>query len=149
MAGIVVVEFAIGMLIVVFLMMVAAELGRIFYSYNIVNQSVRTGARYVANNSINSASVFNLSNSNVAQASNLVVSGSINGGTPLLPDYTIDNVTISAEFPSGGVYPYVTVAAAYNYQPLFSGVPNFWAGGAFDFQFTLNATNTMRAIRGE
>lgn len=146
-SGIIVIEFAVSMLVVVFMLLIVAELGRIFYSYNVVTQSVRNGARYLSENALTPARVLDLNGTVLGETNNIVVTGQLNNGTPLLPGYNASNISISSAVLSGSSNPYVTVAASYNYIPLFSSIPNFWAGNNFNFQITLDAANTMRAIR--
>lgn len=145
--GVASIEFAGSVMVVVLLMLVVAELGRVFYSYTILTQSVRSGARYMSENSRSPANVLSFEAADISAAKNLMISGSTAGGNPVLPGFSIDDIVISADYPSGATKDYVNVAATYNYQPLFSAIPNYWSGGSFDFAMTLNADNTMRSIK--
>ena len=144
--GIVVVEFAISMALILFLMMVVAELGRLYYSYTILNQSVRTGARYLSNNALSSSLALDIASAQAATES-ITISGNTEGGTSVLPGYSADDLSITSLYPSGIGKPYIRVAAAYNYIPIFTAIPVFWSGDTLNYQIVLNAENTMRAFR--
>ena len=144
--GLASVEFAIGIMVMIFMMLIVAEVGRLLYQYNILSQSVRNGARYASSAVLTGAGVLDVAG-NAADIQQLVVFGEIGGGNTQLPGFVPGDVTVNATFPSGLGKPYVSVAAAYDYSPLFASIPNFWAAGDFNFAFTLNSTVTMRAVR--
>ncbi len=146
MRGLASVEFAIGIMVMIFMMLIVAEVGRLLYQYNILSQSVRNGARYASSEVLTGAGALDVPGV-TAETQQLVVFGQIGGGDTQLPGFATGNVTVNAAFPSGLAKPYVTVAAAYDYAPLFASIPNFWAAGDFDFGFTLNSAITMRAVR--
>lgn len=145
--GLASVEFAFSVLVALFLLLVVAELGRLLYSYTVLSHAVRDGARHASVNSLSGAGAWDPRERE--QTLNLVVTGALEGGTPLLPGLDVSDVTVEqdAELSAPGA-DYVSVSVDYAYAPLFSAVPLFWGGGALDLGMTMEARNTMRALPG-
>lgn len=144
--GLAMVEFSISMLVVLFLMMVAVELGRLLFSYTILTQQVRAGARYASINALSPALVLEVASVR-AETQQVVVTGQTQGGAAVLNGLTTSDVTVNGVFPAGASKPHVIVSASYTYTPIFPVIPTFWGGADFAFNNVLNSSTTMRAIR--
>ncbi len=144
--GLAMVEFSISMLLIIFLLMVAVELGRMLFSYTILTQQVRAGARYASLNALTPALALDLPGVRPA-TQQVVVTGQAQNGTSVLSGLTADNVSVDSIFPSGAAKPHIVVTAAYAYTPIFPVIPNFWTANNFSFNTTFTSTATMRAIR--
>ena len=85
--GIAMVEFAVGVIILLLLMLVVAEAGRAFFSYNTLTKAVRGGVRYIAANALkeDDSQVVSLTNQKITETRNMVIYGDLGGGTPVLP----------------------------------------------------------------
>lgn len=130
--------------VLLLLMLATAELGRVFFQYNALNKQVRDAVRYAATNAgVGSTRVVNITTAVRDATRNLVVYGNSAGtGTVLLPGLTIGNVTVGST--AAG---YVSVTAAYAYQPMLGGtLPVFGLGDDINLNFTLNAGVFMRAL---
>src|SRR5579863_993013 len=88
--GVAALETAIALPVLLMLLMVTAEVGRLLSQYDTLTKAVRDGARFLASNSLGGTSgVVVLSAPIPAQTQYLVVFGNINGtGTPILPGLT-------------------------------------------------------------
>lgn len=144
--GVVMVEAAIVLPVLLLLLFATAELGRLFYSYNTVNKLAREGARYISNNAFTGEiPVVDLSAERRQATQRYVVYGNAAtaSGDPVLEHLTPDDVTVTT---SGGNF--VTVTIDYAQVPIFGGLlPTFGFGnGDIDVSFPLQATVTMRAI---
>ena len=111
--GIQLVELAIVLPIFIILFAATAEFGRYFYEYTTLAKASRAAARYLATAAVNSA--------NDTTAKNIVVYGNAAGtGSPVLPDMTTANVTITRQ---GGVpvLPQTVKVeiTSFKHQPLF------------------------------
>ena len=146
--GIAVVEFAVGVIILIVVMLAAAEAGRAFYSYQTLTKAVRNGVRYIASNSLNDVPAVELTNQKIADTRNMVIYGQLLAGTPVLPSMDPDSIDVVQAFPSGGVNPYIQVTANYNYTPIFGAIPSLGLGGSpHDFAFTMRVRSTMRVLK--
>lgn len=141
--GIAMIEFAIGLPILLFLLLATAEFGRMISQYDTLTKAVQDGARYAASTaSGGTTGLVNITPAIQSSVANLVVSGSINGGSPLLPGLSTSNVTV-ANAGNG----YVSVSASYAYQPLMGAtLPTFGLGGAISTALTFNAASIMPAL---
>jgi hypothetical protein len=79
------------------------------------------------------------------QGTNLAIFGNIAGtGTPVLP--SLDAGNIISVTPDAAAK-YITITAAYPYQPLFgAAIPTFIGAGSISTAFTLNISVTMSAL---
>jgi Flp pilus assembly protein TadG len=143
--GIAVVEFVICAPFLLLLMLAATEVGRAFIHYATLTYSVRQGARYVSEHSINGTTgVVSLTATTIAEARNLAVYGNVLGtGSPKLPNYQTSQLQIVNV--GGGN---VRITATYPYQPMFgSAMPNVGFGsGSFALGFNMQTAVTLRAI---
>ena len=148
--GIAIVEFAIGVILLLVVILVVAEAGRAFYSYNTLTKTVRNGARYVSVNALDTVGTVRLSNQLIDDTRNVIIFGGLpGGGAPVLPSMVPSEIDVVQAFPSGPANPYIEVTATYEYTPLFGSVPALGLGGqSHDFGFTMQARSTMRAVRG-
>ena len=142
--GLATVEFAIGSLVVLLLMLVAAELGRAYYSYHALEKAVRGGSRYLSTVALDGASVMDLNDAKLARTRALVIGGDPGGsGRPVLDGLAPGDIRI---VPTGsGASRYVRVSATFDYRPMLDIVPGL--GEDRDLAFTMNATSVMRVLR--
>lgn len=142
--GIALVETAICLPVLLFLMLAAGEITNAFLDHNTLTKAARDGARYAAGEVINhSVKVFDLNPQLVAETKSLVVYGDTSGsGTPLLPDLGIDDVTVSD---MGGDI--LEVRVAYAYTGITGAVlPAFGFGSAKSLVLNLEASVRMRGL---
>lgn len=142
--GLASIEFAIVLPILLSLLMVIAEVGRLLAQYDTLTKSVRNGARYLAANALlGTTGVVSITPAVQTATANLVATGNVSGaGAKLLPGLVVANITVAN---AGGGY--VSVSASYPYQPLLGAVlPNFGTGPRTSFSFPLNSTVIMRAL---
>lgn len=142
--GVVVVEAAIVLPLLLFLLLAIAEVGRALYQYNTLQKSVRDATRYVADNAIpNSTGVIDLTPALITTARNLAVYGNPNAsGTPLLPGYTTGNVSVTSPDAL-----HVRVSATYTYQPRYAVIPTFGlTDSGITMPTSLTAVLSMRAL---
>ncbi len=141
--GLAVIEFTIVLPVMLFLILIVAELGRAFMYYNTLTRAVRDSARYVSANALKGQSqIVDIDAALVQAAQNLVAYGNVAGtGATVLADGTIGTVVVIDQ--GGGV---ISVIATYPYTPMLGSVlPNF-AGGGVVTSFTMQAQVTMQAI---
>ncbi len=142
--GTAMVEFLIGLPVLLFLLFATAELGRLISQYNTLTKAVRDGVRYAASNAIaNGTGLINITPTVQSAVANLVVTGSTAGtGSPLLPGFSTSNVTV-VDAGSG----YVSVSARYTYQPMVgASLPTFGLGAPINLAVTLNAAQVMPGL---
>lgn len=142
--GVAMVEFAITLPFLLFLMLATAELGHLLSQYDTLTKAVRDGARYAASTSaLGSTGLVAITPQIQAAVANLVATGNVNGsGSALLPGLSASGVTVSN---AGNGY--VSVSATYTYQPLLGAtLPTFGLGSPISLSFTLNAASVMRAL---
>lgn len=141
--GAVIVEFAIVLPILLFMMLATAEFGRAFFQYNTLTKAVRDGARYAAANAL-AGSLGTLDvNAITTETQQLVVYGNAGGaGMALLPNLAPADVTVTN--PSGDL---VVVQASYTYTPIFApSLATFGLATSPNLGFAMQASVVMRAI---
>jgi Flp pilus assembly protein TadG len=142
--GVAAIEMAIALPVLLLLLMGTAELGRAFYQYNTLTQSLRGAVRYLADTAVEGTTgLIELADAKQLEVKNLVVYANAAGsGDPILSGLDIANVTVSAID-----IDHIQVNASYNYQPIFVRIPTFGlSGSSIDSAFTLTASTTMRAL---
>ena len=95
------VEFALCLPIFVLLLLGVAEVGRAILHYHIINKGLRDSTRYLGRVPVTCPAVGTAAGSvdnaaNAATATNLAMTGSLNGGSNLI-DYWTDPATITIE----------------------------------------------------
>jgi Flp pilus assembly protein TadG len=115
------IEFAlVSVLLLVPMFVGTVEVGRAYYTYNILTKSVRNAARYLSASQISPSGV--VPAAYVTNARNLSIYGNVAGtGDTILPDLNAGNITVSGVASPGSSANefYVTVSADYPYSPLF------------------------------
>lgn len=146
--GLASVEFAIGLVVILLMMLVSAEIGRIYYSYNTLTKAVRNGSRYLSTVALNSASVMDLTGKKMKRTKNLVIKGNPGGtGNSLLEGLTSKSINISQYNSNEPIRQYVKVSAAFRYQPMLGVISGFGFGEDHDFGFKMKVTSTMRVLK--
>ncbi len=112
--GIAAVEFTITLPLLLFLLFVSAEVGRLLFQYNTLTKAVEDGARYLAGNVRAGVATDTLA-ATVVNAENLVRYGSLTGTTALLPGP--GTVTVATQTSAAGTNP-IIVTATYTYDPM-------------------------------
>lgn len=143
--GTAMVEFAIALPILLFMLFATAEFGLMISDYNTLTKSVQDGARYAASTASGgggSTGIVDITPAIQSAVQNLVVSGSTGGGTALLPGLTASDVTVT-DAGNG----YVSVTATYAYQPMMGAtLPTFGFGPPIGLTLTFNAASVMPAL---
>jgi Flp pilus assembly protein TadG len=141
--GIAMVEFIIAAPVVLFLALAVTEIGHALLQYNSLTQSLRDGARQLANTAAKgSTRTVSPSAAELTEVGNLIAYGTKNAGTPLLPGLTAGNVTV---LPLGDRM--LSIRVDYPYQPLLVGdIPIFFQSGSVSTTFTLSAEMVVRAL---
>ena len=143
--GLAAVEFVITAPLLIFVMLVGAELGRAFVQYDTLSYSIRNSARFVTEHAINGTTgVVSLSDAVKAQARNLAVYGNVAGsGQAILPNFQVGHVTVADAGNDN-----IRVTAAYPYQPMLGAALSTFGigGGSIPLAFTQRIVVTMRAI---
>jgi len=143
-SGIAVIEFALVLPILMLLMLATAEFGRAFYQYNTLTKSIRDGARYLSDNSLNGAGVIELGGTTSTATKNLIVFGnSVGSGTALLDGLSISDITITTIDSQ-----HLKVSASFSYSPIIAaGIPNFGADSqTWNTNYTFQSSTTVRAL---
>lgn len=112
--GVAAVEFVITLPVLLFLLFVAAEMGRLLYQYNTLTKSVEDGARFLATNVRVGISTGTL-DTTIIDAENLVRYGTTTVSTPLLPGLDTATVSILTDEPPPNR---IVVTATYTYDPM-------------------------------
>ena len=142
--GTAIVEFAIVLPLLLFLLLATAEVGRLLSEYDTLNKAVRDAARYLAANALaGTTGVVGITPQVQTATINLVVTGNTAGsGSALLPGLAAGNVTVT-----GLANGYVSVAAAYTYVPMLGPtLPTFGVTAPMSLSVPLNATVVMRPL---
>ena len=120
------VEFAMVLPLLLLMVLGAIEFGRAYYTYHILTKALRDGARYAATSRLRIDGTWVPSDnpSVTTRTQNVVVYGkaTVSGSEPkIIPDLTTAQIIVAPSvIPSGSTDLYITVSAAYPYQPLFS-----------------------------
>jgi TadE-like protein len=120
------VEFALVLPLLLLIVLGTIEFGRVYYTYNILSKGVRDGARYAATSRLQSDGTWVPTDnpSVTTRTRNVVVYGkaTLSGSEPkIIPDLTPAQITVTpSTIPAGSTDYYITVSAAYPYQPLFA-----------------------------
>ncbi len=141
--GAILAETAVVLPIIIFLVVLTAEVTNAFVDHNTLTKAVRNGARHVASNAIlGTTGVVLLQPQLVAEAQNLVVYGNVSGGgTAIISGLAIGDVQVQD---LGGDN--IAVIASYSYTGILGPVlPSFGFGADSSLTHTLSATVTMRA----
>ena len=142
--GLAMVEFAICAPLLLLLLLVIGEFGRMLSHYNQLLQGSRDAARYVASHAMNSTlGKIDLSSNLQSTAQSLVVYGapSQGGRSALLPKLTTGMVqvtTVNAE--------HIQVSITYTFQPVIGAVLPRLFGNDIPLGVPLTATTVMRAL---
>ncbi|MGF1875178.1 pilus assembly protein [Photobacterium frigidiphilum] len=140
--GLAMVEFTIILPVLLILLLSILELGRAFYLYSELEKLSRDSTRYLANViASGTTGVYSLTDSQIANASNLIVYGTTStGNDSLLPSLTTDHVTVT--FNNN----YVQVEVVYPFQPVLTTLPNFFSGDDISLNFNMTSSYTMRVL---
>jgi Flp pilus assembly protein TadG len=131
--------------LLLFLVVLTAEVTNGFVEYNTLAKSVRNSTRYVASRSLlGTTGTVVLSAPLTAQARNLVVYGNVIGsGSPILSGLTIGDVQVSQIAGSRDIQ----VSVSYQYTGLLGGsLPTFGLGTDPGLSITFRATVAMRSL---
>ena len=141
--GIAVVECAIILPLVLFLILAVAELGNAIQQYNALTHAARDAARYASKMARGQAGIVDLTAVDISTAQNLVTYGNSVGGTAILPGLTPADVTVSVVDTEN-----VSVAVAYDYQPIFApSIPSLVGTDDVDLTvYTLRTEVIMRIL---
>ncbi len=142
--GLAMVETAICLPLLMFVMLAACEFTFAFVQHTTLTKAARDGARYVAEEAIDGSLTMNLTPALIDEARRLVVYGDRNGagGTPLVEGLTVNDVSV---FDAGGDNIEVRVNYAYT-GILGSVLPAFGYGNDISLLFNMTASVTMRAL---
>lgn len=140
--GFAMVEFVIGLPILLLLLLAVAETGRMISEYNMLTMATRDAARYVSRNAINpTLGTIELSAGLTGTARNLLVYNAPAAGTPVLAGLTPGDVQIVAVGSE-----HVRVSVTYTFRPaVVSQLPGFF-GEAISLEIPLTASTVMRAM---
>ena len=141
--GLALVETAITLPFLLFVMLAASEFTNAFVTHTTLTKAVRDGARYAAEEAIDGTLTVNLTAALQDETRRLVVYGNKAGnGTPLISSLSTGNVTVTALAGNN-----IRVTANYPYNGILGSVlPTFGYGSDISLLFNMNATITMRAL---
>lgn len=142
--GFAMVEFVIGLPVLLLLLLGIAEAGRMVTDYNLLTIATRDAARYVSRNAVNATlGTIELPAELLSQGRNLVVySSPAAGDTPILPGLSTADVQITAVGTE-----HVQVQVSYTFRPVVvNNLPNFFGGDDIPLQLVLTASTVMRAM---
>lgn len=143
--GAALVETVVVSPLLLFLVLLTAEITNAYVDHNTLTKSVRSGARYLASNAqFGSTGTVQITAQIDANTRNLVVFGNTTGtGSPILRGLGASNVTLSADT----VNKNVEVTADYAYTGLLGGsLPSFGFGSDVGLGMTLQASVTMKVL---
>ena len=142
--GLAMVEFAIGAPLLLLLLLVIGEFGRLLSQYNLLLQGSRDAARYVASHAMNATlGQIQLPTALQGTAKNLLVYGSPTAGsTPIVPGLGVGQVQVSAVGSE-----HIQISVTYSFRPVVGNVllPGLFGNGAA-LNIPLTATTVMRAL---
>lgn len=141
--GLALVETAITLPFLFFVMLAATEITNAFVEHTTLTKAVRDGARYVAEEAIDGTLTVNVTDALKNETRNLVVFGNTAGtGAPLINDLTVNDVSVNSVGSDN-----VEVSVSYAYTGILGTVlPGFGYGSDLSLLFNLGATVTMRAL---
>ncbi len=138
-AGIAIVEFTLTLPLLLLLLVVIGEYGRLFIDYTSLQQQTRNGAKYIAEHAIKgSTQVISLDSALVSQTKNLVLGGAIVSSPALLPGLKAADISV-VESGDG----HIEVHASYRFDFMFS---DLFASFGLPGYLILNSSNHMRAM---
>ena len=142
--GAILAETAVVLPLIIFLVVLTAEVTNAFVDHNTLTKAVRNGARHVASNAVlGTTGVVLLQPQLITEAQNLVVYGNVSGGgTAIISGLAIGDVQVQD---LGGDN--IAVTASHNYTGILGPIlPSFGFGADSSLTHTLSATVTMRAL---
>ncbi len=142
--GAILAETAVVLPLLIFLVVLTAEVTNAFVDHNTLTKAVRNGARHVASHAIlGTTGVVLLQPQLITEAQNLVVYGNVSGGgTAIISGLAIGDVQVQD---LGGDN--IAVIASHNYTGILGPIlPSFGFGADSSLTHTLTATVTMRAL---
>jgi Flp pilus assembly protein TadG len=141
--GLALVETAITLPFLFFVMLAATEFTNAFVEHTTLTKAVRDGARYAAEEAIDGSLTVNVTAALKNETRNLVVFGNTTGtGTPAIDGLTVNDVTVSNVGSNN-----IEVSVTYAYTGILGTVlPGFGYGSDISLLFNLGATVTMRAL---
>jgi len=142
--GAILAETVVVLPILIFLVVLTAEITNAFVDHNTLTQAVRGGARHVASNAVlGTTGVVTLQAQLITEAQNLVVFGNISGNPPaVIPGLSVADVQVLDLGANN-----IAVTASHAYSGILGPVlPSFGYGADSNLTPTLTATVTMRAL---
>ena len=142
--GAILAETAVVLPLIIFLVVLTAEVTNAFVDHNTLTKAVRNGARHVASNAVlGTTGVVLLQPQLITEAQNLVVYGNVSGGgTAIISGLAIGDVQVQD---LGGDN--IAVTASHNYSGILGPIlPSFGFGADSSLTHTLSATVMMRAL---
>ncbi len=142
--GAILAETAVVLPLIIFLVVLTAEVTNAFVDHNTLTKAVRNGARHVASNAVlGTTGVVLLQPQLITEAQNLVVYGNVSGGgTAIISGLAIGDVQVQD---LGGDN--IAVTASHNYSGILGPIlPSFGFGADSSLTHILSATVTMRAL---
>jgi Flp pilus assembly protein TadG len=145
--GLAIVEFAVSVPVLLFLLLATADVVRAFTQYSTLSNAVRDGTFYLARHSmLGTSGVVNVSNATIDATRRLVMYGNTSGsGSLRVPGLAAAQIAVTNV--GGGN---VRVVVTYPYQSLFGGtIQTFGIGSNVSMAFNMVVSNTTRAISGD
>ena len=142
--GAILAETAVVLPLLIFLVVLTAEVTNAFVDHNTLTKAVRNGARHVASHAVlGTTGVVLLQPQLITEAQNLVVYGSVSGGgAAIISGLAIGDVQVQD---LGGDN--IAVIASHSYSGILGPIlPSFGFGADSSLTHTLSATVTMRAL---
>ena len=130
--------------LLLFLILLTAEVTNAYVEHNMITKAARTAARHVAGNSLlGTTGIVVLTPGLLSETRNLAVFGNAAGtGSSILPGFSTSNVQVT-----GLANDWVQVSVTYPYTGLLGGsLPTFGYGSSKNLNVSLRATVTMRAL---
>lgn len=130
--------------LLLFLVLLTAEITNAFVDHNTLTKSARNGIRYLAANAVaGTTGIVQITPQVEIETRNLVVFGNSTGaGSPVLPGLAIGNVQVMDLGENN-----VQVTVTYAYSGLLGAtLPSFGIGGDPNLGVNLQATATMRTL---
>jgi Flp pilus assembly protein TadG len=142
--GIAIVETIVTLPVILFLVLLCAEITNAFVDHNTLNKATRNAVRYLAEHAIpGTTGVVDLQAGTIAETRNLLVYGTASGGgTPILPGLAAGSVQVTD---TGNNV--VRVSVTYTYSGILgNSLPSFSFGAESNLAINLRATASMRAL---